>query len=80
MTVLLKRVYSRDPYEAPIMYTNYDTENYYHAKMYNTSLNGMYFESERALQPESDICIKMVTHSSEEPGLEACKACRARVK
>ena len=80
MTTLLKRVYSRNPHEAPIMYTNYDTENYYNAKMYNSSLGGVYFESERALQPESDICIKMVTHSSEESGLEDCKDCRARVK
>ena len=80
MSELQKRVHSRDALEAPIMYTNYDTENYCPAKMYNTSLNGMYFESERALQPESDICIKMVTHSSEEPGSEACKAFRARVK
>jgi len=24
MSTLLKRVYSRNPYEAPIMYTNYD--------------------------------------------------------
>ena len=58
MSTLLKRVYSRNPYEAPIMYTDYDTENYYHAKMYNSSQGGVYFESERALQPESDICIK----------------------
>ena len=80
MTTLLKRFYSRNPYDAPIMYTDYDTENYYLAKMHNSCLGGVYFESERALQPESDICIKMVTHPSEEPGPEACKACRARVK
>jgi hypothetical protein len=80
MPTLKKRAHSRNAYEAPIMYTNYDTENYCPAKMYNTSLNGMYFESERALQPESDICIKMVTHLSEETEPEACKACRARVK
>ena len=80
MTTLHKRAYSRNPHKAPIMYTNYDTENYYNAKVYNSSQGGVYFESERALQPESDICIKMVTHSSEEPGSEACKAFRARVK
>ena len=80
MSTLTKRFYSRTAHEAPIMYTNYDTENYYHARMYNSSLGGVYFESERALQPESDICIKMVTHPSEEPGPEAIKACRARVK
>ena len=82
MSTLKKRAYSRKTYEAPIMYTNYDTENYRPAKMYNTSLNGMYFESERALQPESDICIKRATHLSEAPEPEVCKACpcRGRVK
>jgi hypothetical protein len=80
MSELQKRVYSRNADEAPIMYTNFDTENYYHAIMYNSSPGGVYFESEGALQPGSDICIKMVTHSSVEPGPEACKACRARVK
>jgi hypothetical protein len=75
MSTLKKRAYPRKNYEAPIMYTNYDMENYRPAKMYNTSLNGMYFESGRALQPESDICIKRVTHLSEAPELEVCKAC-----
>jgi hypothetical protein len=80
MTTLHKRAYSRNPHEALILYTNYDTENYYNAKLYNSSQGGVYFESERALQPESDICIKVVTHLSEEPGSEVCTACRARVK
>jgi len=59
MSTLIKRSYSRNSYEVPIMYANYDTENYYNAKMYNSGLGGMYFESERALQPGSDICIKI---------------------
>jgi hypothetical protein len=82
MSTLQKRAYSRKTYEAPIMYINYDTENYCPAKMYNPSLNGMYFESQRALQPESDICIKSVTHLSEEPEPEVYEGCpcRARVK
>ncbi|MBW2429776.1 MAG: PilZ domain-containing protein [Deltaproteobacteria bacterium] len=80
MYIKTNRVYSRSAHEAPILYTTYDTENYYHARMFNSSLGGLYFESERALQPESDICIKMVTHPSEEPGPETFKACRARVK
>jgi hypothetical protein len=48
--------------------------------MYNSSLGGVYFEADRALQPESDVCIKMLTYSSEKPGPEAFKACRAKVK
>jgi hypothetical protein len=80
MSTIKQRAYSRKTYEAPIMYTNYDTENYFSAKMFNSSLSGVYFESERALQPESDICIKMVPQLSEAPEPELCRACRARVK
>jgi hypothetical protein len=80
MSALIKRAYSRNAYEVPIMYANYDTDTYYHAKMYNSGLGGMYFESERALQPGSDICIKMENYSSDESGPEAFKAYRARVK
>lgn len=80
MSALIKRAYSRNAYEAPIMFSNCDTENYYHAKLYNRSLGGMYFESEKALQPGSDICIKMANQSSDESGSEAFNAYRARVK
>ena len=80
MSMITNRVYSRSAHEAPILYTTYDPENYYHARMYNSSLGGVYFEAERALQPESDVCIKMLAHPSEEPGPEAFKACRAKVK
>lgn len=80
MSALIKRAYSRDAYETPIMFANYNTEKYYHAKMYNRSLGGMYFESEKALHPGSDICIKIVNHSSDKSGPEAFTAYRARVR
>jgi hypothetical protein len=80
MSALIKRAYSRDAYEAPIMYANDDTENYYHGKMYNSGLGGMYFESERAIQPGSKICIKMVNYPSNVSGPESFKTYRARVK
>jgi hypothetical protein len=80
MSALIKRAYSRDAYEAPIMYANYDTENYYHAKMYNSGPGGMYFETERAIQPGSEICIKMINYPSDISGPESFKAYRARVE
>jgi hypothetical protein len=80
MSALIKRAYSRKGYEAPIMYANYDTENYYHAKMYNSSIGGMYFESDHAIKQKSDICIKMVNYTPDTPGPEAYKAYRAKVK
>ena len=80
MSALIKRAYSRDAYAAPIMYANYDTDNYYHAEMYNSGLGGMYFESEKAIQPGSEICIKMVNYKPDKSGPESFKAYRARVK
>ena len=80
MSILIKRAYSRSAYESPIMYANYDTENYYHAKMYNSSIGGMYFESDHAIKQKSDICIKMVNYTPDTPSPEAYKAYRAKVK
>lgn len=75
-----KRTYSRNAYEAPIMYANYNTENYYNAKMYNAGPGGMYFESDQALKPKSDICIKMINYTPDTSGPEAYQAYRAQVK
>ena len=80
MAPFTKRAYSRDAYEAPIMYANYDTENYYHAKMYNSSAGGMYFESDHSIKPKSDICIKMINYRADISGPEAYKAYRAKVR
>ena len=80
MSAFTKRAYSRDAYEAPIMYANYDTENYYQAKMYNSSAGGMYFESDHSIKPKSDICIKMINYRADKSGPEAYKAYRAKVR
>jgi hypothetical protein len=80
MAAFIKRAYSRDTYEAPIMYANYDTENYYSAKVYNNSQGGMYFESDSPIKPEADICVKMVNYSPDTSGPEAYKAYRAIVR
>jgi hypothetical protein len=80
MAAFTKRAYSRNAYEAPIMYANYDTENYSHAKMYNSSAGGMYFESDHSIKPKSDICIKMINYRADISGPEAYKAYRAKVR
>ena len=80
MVAFTKRAYSRNAYEAPIMYADYDTENYYHAKMYNSSLGGMYFEADHAIKPKSDICIKMINYRPDTSGPEAYKAYWAKVR
>lgn len=80
MTAYTKRAYPRCAHEAPIMCTDYDTRKYYHAKIYNSSLEGLYFESYKSLQPESDIYIKMINYAPDTPGPEAYRAYRAKVK
>lgn len=80
MHAYTKRAYARCAYEAPIMYTDYDTGKYYHAQIYNNSPRGMYFESDHSLQPELDIYIKMVNYAPGKSGPEAYRAYRAKVK
>jgi hypothetical protein len=80
MATQTKRVYSRKRYVAPIMYANYTAEKYYRAQMYNSSVAGMYFESDDALQPGAGVCIKMVNYVPETDGTEAYRFYQAKVK
>lgn len=75
-----KRAYARCVCEVPIIYKEYDTGKYHHAKIYNSSTGGMYFESDHSVQPESDIYIKMINYAPDTSGPEVFKAYRARVK
>ena len=56
MSALQKRVYSRNAYEAPIMYTNYDTENYYHAKCI-TAARAVCISSQKELSNRDQIFV-----------------------
>jgi hypothetical protein len=62
------------------MYANYNTEKYYRAQMYNSSVAGMYFESDNALDPGSGICIKMVSYVPDADVSEAYKFYQAKVR
>ena len=55
MKEFTKRAFSRNHYEAPIRFASYDELKYTDAKMYNSSMGGMYFEADHALLPESNI-------------------------
>jgi hypothetical protein len=62
------------------MYANYTREKYYRAQMYNSSVTGMYFESDDALGRGEGICIKMVNYAPETDGPEAYRFYQAKVK
>jgi hypothetical protein len=80
MATHVKRAYSRKNCAAPITYAYFDTQKYYNAKIYNSSVAGMCFESDDALQPGSGVCIKMVNYVPETDGPEAYRFYQAKVK
>ena len=80
MSALKERASPRNEYKAPIIYATPDKEKYVRARLRNSSVAGMYFESERGVTPGMDICIKMVNHSPESCGPEAYKAYLANVR
>ncbi len=80
MKEFTKRSFSRNHYEAPIRFASYDELKYTDAKMYNSSMGGMYFEADHAVLPESDIQIKMKKYMPKTHGPEAFKAYKAKVK
>ena len=57
METTLKRNYPRRYIEVPILYSDNDGER--HAKMYNTCVDGMYFETLLPLKPGDNIRIKI---------------------
>ena len=66
-----KRSYERYYYEAPVQYAYAGEEKYYDAKMYNYSNGGMYFESAYAVEPGSQVYVKMANYSADASGPES---------
>jgi hypothetical protein len=62
---LEQRHYDRRHHETSIKYGAYHSDKYHGAKMYNYSMGGMCFITNAAIQPGSDICVKMEGYSSE---------------
>ncbi len=54
----VQRNFARHYFEFPIMFADYNSKTFFDAKMYNSSTDGMYFESTYYLQPGFDIHIK----------------------
>jgi hypothetical protein len=89
MSEKMKRSYSRNYHEAPILvlkkknYSNYMKERYYyaHAQMYNCDKGGVYFETDHAIQPGQNVSIKIEEFPYEaDQSSGACIIHYARVK
>lgn len=59
MRVLTQRSFSRNHYQAPILFTPCNTEEECAAVMHNSSVGGMYFESSRPLTPGEGVIIRL---------------------
>lgn len=80
MVEQIKRAHSRRKYEAAIRYGNFNADVYFDARTYNSSMDGMYFESVHGPRPKSDIYIQMLNYTPEGEGPEAYRFYRAKVK
>lgn len=75
-----RRSYSRSRYEAPILFSVGEKREFHPARMFNSSVDGMYFETDHVLSPEEDVFIRMVNYSPESYGPEAYDGYLATVK
>lgn len=80
MNANVKRAGKRIRYEAPIIWGNFNTEDYYKAKTYNYSESGIYFETDYAPKVNSNICIKPLNYLPNTNGPEAYQFYEAKVK
>ena len=80
MTILTRRKYPRYSDDVPILYAGYSSQSYSKAIMYNSCLDGMYFESDAPLQPKFDLYIKVQRPQPICIEREPYRAFRARVK
>lgn len=62
------------------MVTDETTKVYHHAKLYDYSTRGFYFESDFKPEPGTVVHIYMNKYSPKAPAPENCKGYRARVK
>lgn len=75
-----QRNFSRTYTELPIMFSDQLSNSYSDAHMYNTSAEGMYFESVFELPAGFDICIKCLNDAPDmDYAPEAYKICHAKV-
>lgn len=63
-----RRGYERNFVEAPIIFSEYNTDYFYGAILQNCSLEGVYFESDRPLEPGVDIWVKSSNFSTDVLG------------
>jgi hypothetical protein len=59
MRILTQRSFTRNHFQAPILFTRCNGKEECRAVMYNSSVGGMYFESDRPMSPGEGVLIRM---------------------
>ncbi len=81
MSVSANRNFARSYCKADLMFSRNKDGDFNRAKMINCCVNGICFETENALPPGNDICIKMVNNEPDmEINPEAYRILKGRVK
>ncbi|MGA8181134.1 MAG: PilZ domain-containing protein [Desulfobacterales bacterium] len=76
----IKRVGERSCHESPIIWSDFNTENYYRGQTCNCSHGGMCFETDCAAKAETNIRIKTLNYLPDTNGPEAYRFYEAKVK
>ena len=58
-----RRVFERHDNDAPIVYAYHDTDRFFQAVICNYSIEGMCFQTSKAVDPGSDVYIMMENYS-----------------
>ncbi|GBC63598.1 hypothetical protein DENIS_4596 [Desulfonema ishimotonii] len=80
MNAFTQRAFSRNHYNAPVIFACCGTEEYCMGTMCNSSIGGMYFETDRALNPGAGIHIRFVDMAPDPYWPEACDNYLAEVR
>ncbi len=80
MSGYVKRIGERSSYESPIVWADFNTENYYQGKIRNSSHGGMCFQTNLAAKTETNIRIKPLNYLPDTAGPEAFRFYEAKVK
>ena len=80
MSGYIKRLGERNCYETPIIWADFNTENYCRGKTCNCSHSGMCFETDCAAKTDTNIRIKILNYLPNTNGPEAFRLYEAKVK
>ncbi len=80
MPQIIPRAYPRTECRAPIQYAPVHSQQFQSTHMYDYSADGLCYETDQELEPESEICIVMENYAPGLSGPEGFRSYVARVR